>query len=53
VTISIAKDSEIIFGETNTINNGTIATIVNFFVKLDVIVCRKGKHYKIFSPSFA
>jgi hypothetical protein len=53
VTISIAKDSEIIFGETNTINNGTIATIVNFFVKLDVIVCRKGKYYKIFSPSFA
>jgi hypothetical protein len=35
------------------INNGTIATMVNFVVKFDVIDCRKGKYYKIFSPSFA
>jgi hypothetical protein len=53
VTISIAKDSEIIFGVTNIINNGIIATIVHFFVKFDVIDGRQGKYYKIFLPSLA
>jgi len=40
-----------IFGETNTINNGIIAKIVHFFIIFDVIDCRHGKYYKIFSPS--
>jgi hypothetical protein len=53
VTISIAKDSEIILGVTNIINNGIIAIIVHFFVKFDVIDGRQGKYYKIFLPSLA